>query len=278
MKARELGIGGKQKIYKMSFSEPTTKLKIGSPIEFQNFQVGYITEIEDNYSKKKDTIQSSVYALLNIEAFTTEDLNSSQIEQTLPKLVQKGLKARLSKPIPVIGSQFIELIFDNSKEAMITKKNGYKILPTVTNQVEDDIMKQVKAVLAKLENLPLESLLNSANGLINENRKHISNLIKDLDKTVKEFNYTVKNMNKTVDNINRFTANEEFNKLPINLNQTLKELEYTLQTQSNDYSGDSQFADQLSITLKAVSEAAKSFDKTNKMLDRKANALVIGDE
>ena len=81
-----------------------------------------------------------------------------------------------------------------------------------------------------------------------------------------------------VKNLNIFTANEEFNRLPENLNQTLQELENTLQTLSNDYSGDSQFADQLSITLKAVSEAAKSFDKTNKMLDRKANALVIGDE
>jgi hypothetical protein len=32
------------------------------------------------------------------------------------------------------------------------------------------------------------------------------------------------------------------------------------------------------VALKAISEASKSFDKTNKMLDRKANALVVGDK
>jgi paraquat-inducible protein B len=139
-------------------------------------------------------------------------------------------------------------------------------------------MGQVKGLLTKLQNLPLENLLNSANSLVDENRKPINSLIKNLDKTVKSFNSTVNNLNKTVDNLNSFTSNREFNQLPENLNSTLQELESALQKFSNDYSGDSQFADQLSITLKAVSEAAKSFDKTNKMLDRKANALVIGDE
>jgi paraquat-inducible protein B len=271
MKAKQLGIGGEQRVYKLSFCEPTTKLKIGSPVEFKGFQVGYVTQIEDRYSDKNRTITSSVYTLLNIEAFTSEDLNRSQREQILPRLVKRGLKAKLSTPMPVIGSQFIELIFDNSKKATIVKQDEYEILPTISNKLEYDIMEQVKGVLTKLENLPLEKLLDSANSLVDENRKPINNLIKSLDKTVKSFNTTVKNLN-------IFTANEEFNRLPENLNQTLQELENTLQTLSNDYSGDSQFADQLSITLKAVSEAAKSFDKTNKMLDRKANALVIGDE
>ncbi len=278
LKAKQLGIGGEQRVYKLSFLESTTKLKVGTPVEFHGFQVGYITQIEDRYSNGERTIISDVYTLLNIEAFTNQDLNQSQREQIIPKLVEKGLKARLSTPIPVVGSQFIELIFDNRKKSTIVKQGEYEILPTVPKEEGEDIMKQVKAILTKLENLPLKKLLNSANGLVNENRKPITSLLKNLDKTVKSFNTTVKNLNKTVDNLNNFTANEEFYRLPENLNQTLQELEYTLQTLSNDYSGDSQFADQLSITLKAVSEAAKSFDKTNKMLDRKANALVIGDE
>jgi len=271
MKAKQLGIGGEERVYKMSFNQPVTKLKVGTPIEFKGFQVGYITQIEDRYNDKNQTITSDVYTLLNIEAFTNRELNSTEQKQIVPKLVQKGLKARLSTPMPVIGSQFIELVFDKRQKGAIIKNGEYEILPTISNEREEDIMGQVKALLTKLQNLPLENLLNSANSLVNESRKPLNHLIKDLDKTVKSFNKSVKNLNK-------FTSDKEFTELPQNLNATLQELEYTLQKLSNDYSGDSQFADQLSITLKAVSEAAKSFDKTNKMLDRKANALVIGDE
>ncbi|NEW60779.1 MCE family protein, partial [Sulfurovum sp. bin170] len=271
MRAKQLGVGGEERVYKLSFNEPTTKIKVGSPVEFKGFQVGHITQIEDSYDEKNQTVKSDISALLNIEAFTTKELNTTQKEKILPRLVQEGLKAKLSTPMPIIGSQFIELVFDKRKKGVIVKSGEYEILPTISNDIEEDIVGQVKSLLTKLQNLPLENLLNSADSLVEENRKPINSFIKNLDKTVN-------NLNKTINNLNSFTSNREFKQLPENLNRSLQELEFALQKLSNDYSGDSQFADQLSITLKAVSEAAKSFDKTNKMLDRKANALVIGDE
>ncbi len=51
-----------------------------------------------------------------------------------------------------------------------------------------------------------------------------------------------------------------------------------MQRLTYEYGGDSRFADQISMTLKAVMEASESFDKTNKMLERNANALVVGDD
>jgi paraquat-inducible protein B len=285
MKAKQLGVGGEERVYQLSFTEPTDKLKIGSSIEFQGFQVGHITQIEDRYDTKTKTLKSDIYALLNIEAFSTKELNSSQKEKILPKLIAEGLKAKLSTPLPVIGSQFIELVFDKSKRGVIGKQGKYSLLPTIINQPTEDIMGQVQAFLTKLQNLPLKNLLLSANGLINENRKPITKLLKDLDKTVLNLNGTVEslatNLNTTVDNLNTFTSDEEFKQLPQSLNSSLYELEQTLKELkklSHDYSGDSKFADQLSVTFKEVSEAAQAFEKINQMLDRNANALVIGDD
>lgn len=285
MRAKQLGVGGEEKSYQLRFSEPTNKLKVGSPIEFQGFQVGHVTQIEDRFDEEKQTLRSDIFALINIEAFSTKELNITQKEQVLPRLVANGLKAKLSAPLPVIGSQFIELIFDKQQAGTIVKGEEYEILPTITNKPTEDIMKQVQSFLTKLQNLPLENLLLSANGLVNENRKPLTKLLKDLDKTVLNLNSTVENLagnlNTTVNNLNSFTSNEEFTQLPQSLNSSLYELEQTLkdlQKLSHDYSGDSKFADQLSVTFKEVSEAAQAFEKINQMLDRNANALVIGDD
>jgi paraquat-inducible protein B len=174
----------------------------------------------------------------------------------------------------MIGSQYIELLFQKDKKARVIKDGEYELLPTAESGAKESITDRVNALLAKLQNLPLEKLLLSLDGLVNENREPIGKVIKNLDKTIINFN-------KTVNNLNSFTAQNEFNQLPKNLNSSLKELESTLinlQQLSSDYSGDSKFADQLSVTLKSVSEASNSFDKINKMLDRNANALVVGDD
>ena len=172
-------------------------------------------------------------------------------------------------------------------------------------------MTQVTDILDKLQKLPLEDLLLSATALINENREPINTLLLNADQTVlgiersvndlniltsqEEFinlpksiellivdlDYTIANFNTTVDNLNSLSSDQALHALPQNINSAILELENslrTLQVVAQQYGGDSKFSDQLSVTLKAVSEAAISFDKTNKMLDRNANALVVGDE
>ena len=305
MKSKHLGFGGEDKVYKVIFKEPIKSLQIGSPIEFQGFQVGNIIDINSKYSAKKRKVENEVYLLIHQDAFT---------KTKLEKLVEQGLKVKLATTLPVIGAQYIELLFDNSRVATIHKKDGYDILPTIRSHEEsplDNIMTQVTDILDKLQKLPLENLLLSATALINENREPINTLLLNADQTVlglersvndlniltsqEEFinlpksiellivdlDYTIANFNTTVDNLNSLSSDQALHALPQNINSAILELENslrTLQVVAQQYGGDSKFSDQLSVTLKAVSEAAISFDKTNKMLDRNANALVVGDE
>jgi len=273
MRSKQLGLGGESHVYKVTFKEPTTKLQVGSPVEFQGFQVGYITEIEDRYLKEEQRVESHVYLLLYTDAFM-QISHVEEDEKVIPALVKKGLKAKLSSSLPIIGTQFVELLFDPKHPAQIMQEGAYEVLPTIHTPKTDSIMDQVQGVLKKLQNLPLEQLLNSVNGLVDDNRKPINTLIKTMEKTVK-------NLNTSINNLNHLTANQALDEIPENINRSLLEVESTLQALqkfANEYGGDSKFADQISVTLKAVTEASRSFDKTNKMLDRKANALVVGDE
>ncbi len=270
LRSKQLGIGGESHTYKVRFAESSTKLNVGAPIEFQGFQVGYVTEIENEY--KEGNIISDIYMLLYTDAFKLMDQDENNNE-IIPKLVHKGLKAKLSTTLPVVGSQFIELLFTKTSGEII-QEGSYELLPTIKNKKEKSIITQTQQLLEKLQKLPLEPLLNSMTAMIEENRRPTNKLIKRLEQTVANFNTTINHLNK-------ITANEDLQSIPSNINTTLIELENTLrdiQRLTYEYGGDSKFADQVSLTLKAVMEASESFDKTNKMLERNANALVVGDD
>ena len=274
LKTKQLGSDSEYITYILKFNEPTTNLQIGSPIKFQGFEVGYITDIEDKYNENNKTVDTTVYALIKADAFNNIEDSSMDKDRVISKLVQYGLKARLKESIPLVGTQYIELVFDTKHKAHIVKGDRYDIFPTITTPQQKGIMNNLNSLIVKLQKLPLENLLNAYTDLAKENKKPIKSLINSL-------NIAVKNLNRTITNLNKFTSQKEFNQLPKSLNSSLKEVEKTLidlQRLTQEYGADSKFADQLSITLKAVTEASKSFDKTNKMLDRNANALVVGDE
>jgi paraquat-inducible protein B len=310
VKSKHLGFGGEDKIYKITFNIPTKSLKIGAPIEFQGFQVGQITDIKSHYVAKTRKIKSEIYLMLHQDSFSNTKLK---------KLVKEGLKVKLATSLPVVGSQYLQLVFDKSYPATIKHEEGCDTLPVLNHrETSPDIMAQISSLLEKLEQLPLENLLLSVTNLVNENREPIGTLLSNMDRAVLDIDQTVlgaersvndlnvltsqeefinlpktlenliynldstiSSFNITVDNLNNFSSSQELHALPQNLNQAIFELENTLrniQILSQEYGGDSKFADQLSVTLKAISEASESFDKTNKMLDRNANALVVGDE
>ncbi len=124
-----------------------------------------------------------------------------------------------------------------------------------------------------MRELPLKEILKSTQNLIDENREPINNLIKHMDGVIKRFAKSVKD-------INRFTSSQDFLNISANINNLLGELEMTLldiQKLTREYGEDSKFGDQLSLTLESISEASRSFDKTNRILQRNPNALLVGD-
>ena len=315
VKSKHLGFGGEDKIYKVNFTTPTKNLKIGAPVEFQGFQVGHITDILSHYATKSRTVKSEVYILIHKDAFSNTKLKKlvdkglkAQLATSLPVVGSQYIELKFDKSYHATTKH--ATIKKEGNYDVLPTLNHTKTSP--------DIMAQVSSLLDKLEKLPLENLLISVTNLVNENREPINRLLSNMDNTLlgvdktisgldrsvddlnvltsqEEFinlprtlenliynlDTTIASFNITVDNLNNFSSNQELHALPQNLNQAIFELENTLrniQILSQEYGGDSKFADQLSVTLKAISEASTSFDKTNKMLDRNANALVVGDE
>ena len=199
----------------------------------------------------------------------------------IASLVKHGLKAQLNSTIPIVGSQFIDLVFKRDKNNKLISQNEFTLFPTIVKVKEPTILDEVKKVLVKIEKLKLEKLLASATDIIDENREPLTYLWEDIHATIQNFNSTIDNINITISNVNNLTQQEALQQLPQDIEIALNQLTSTLeeiQTLSKDYNANSIFASELSITLKELSMMAESMGSISRKLERKTNALLLGDE
>ena len=266
MKSKHLMTGAKDKVYKFVFEDDITKIEINSPIEFQGFQVGYIIDIESHFQEHNQNIHSEVYGIIHTQAFANTQ-TGTEGETVIENLVKEGLKAKLNIHLPVIGSQFVDLVFDKNTTASLIPKEHYALFPTTQQKKEAGIMDEVKKLIVKLEKLPLENLLLSATKLMDDSNPNIQVLLKDLDTTVK--------------GIHTLTSSTSLHQLPKDLSATIQTLEQTLkefQNLAQGYNADSKFSAELSLTLKELSLAAESIERVSRKLEKKPNALLLGDD
>jgi len=272
MKAKHLMTGAQEKVYAFNFKEEH-KLEIGSPIEFNGFQVGYVTDIQNKFILSTKKVNSKIFAILYTKAFTNS-AKESDGAKVIKKLVEHGLRASIEATLPVIGSDFINLTFDNTQSRTIDNNTTYPLFPTIKKEESSNLLHEVEALVVKIEKLPLENVLISATKLLDDNNKPIQNLLKDLRKTINNFNITVNNMNK-------FTEQESLQKLPEELTITMHDLSNTLQRVqelTQEYGADSTFAAELALTLKELTLTAESMGRISLKLEKKPNILILGDD
>ena len=290
-KSKQLMDGEENQIYTFVFKNRQHKLEIGSPVEFQGFQVGYVTDIENHFSDNNKRIESKIYALLYTSAFKSREDNNGSF--AIERLVSKGLKATLNQALPLVGAEYIDLLFDTHKKAKLVNGGDYIRFPTQTKKrTSNHLLNQVEALITKLINLPLEKLLLSATAIIDDNRKPMKKVLTDIDKIIvksdkpiakilKSLEKIMKNVNKTVNELNNLTQNKDLQQLPQSVNHSLQELETTLaefQTFAQGYNANSQFSAELSATLLELSLAAESIERVSRKLERKPNSLLLGDD
>jgi paraquat-inducible protein B len=273
MKEKHLMRGIDNKIYKFNFKNSINKLDVGSPVEFNGFQVGYVTDIDSHFDETNQSIKSDVYAIIHTKAFSSES-GKKEGSKMLEELVHNGLKAQLNSNIPMVGSKFIDLVFKADKNNTLVVDNNFTCFPTIETREDSSIMDEVKNVLVKIEKLKLEKLLDSATTLLDQNQKPVHDILKDLRKTINHFDRSIKDLNK-------ITKQDSLKQLPEDIQTTLTQLTATLeevQRLSKDYNADSIFASELSITLKELTATAESMGIISHKLERKPNALLLGDD
>ena len=255
--------------FKLRTEESISNLKSGSVVRFDGFDIGKVRDIQLSYNKREHKMFGEV--LLDIDTSVFEDKNerdSSGVDN-LYQAVEEGLRAKVSALDPITGMLFIDLTFvHHDGNGTVIHDGKYARIP-MASQSSRDIMTSITQILDKLNNLPLEKLLENVNKIVEESGKPIENanvLLVDLQKTVKD--------------INKLTSKKSFEVLPDELSKALKEMTRTLKSTEKvvkGYDSDSLVKQQLTQTLQILTKTSQEMQVFLRMLNRKPNSLIFGD-
>lgn len=276
--------------YVLHFDESLRGLSIGSPVEYQGVKVGHVADI--TIENNPETGQLNTPVLIFLEP---QSMGSGKREEVLQSLldraIARGLRARLQVSSWLTGQLFIELIVsEEAAYASINPGQPYPEFPTTPSPM-GEIMNNLSALMERIEKLPLEGLLASAEALL-----------RDLDSLVRSpaddelgeqpqlrreqlqnapVQQLLVKVNHALDGINPILHSDKTQALPQQLSSSISRLESTLKSVKQLLEGDkarSPLYYELSTALKELTRAARSLGRLSETLDEKPNALIFGND
>ena len=225
-------------------------LNTGDFVKFKGFKIGYIKNINSYFDIKTCKIVSDVLIKLDLGAFGNNDIR---------KLLNKGIKAYVNNPLPVINDAYISFMFDNKKDKYEKEDNAF-VIPVIKKK-KISLMVKVNKFLDKLNSLPLRKSLDNLNTLISKTTPNLNKMFKSVTKTSDALRIVLNDNNK-----NMQITFKNINNLSKNLNYLIK-----------SYNKNSIFYDRASKTLNDLDKTLLNLNQFIDKLDKKPNSLIFGD-
>lgn len=244
--------------YVMFFKDSVRGLQPGAPVEFRGIRLGTVGKvpffIPGLHQRLSDDYRIPVQIRIEPERLVNQLGGDPDIRSHLDTLIERGLRGSLKSGNLVTGALYIDLDFYPKAEprGKFREFGGYEIIPTVSGGLAQ-IQQRLMDALDKINNLPINPLIEQATNSLAESQK------------------TMKHVQATLDNLNKITGSQSMQDLPADMQKTLRELNRSMQgfqpgsAAYNKMVGDMQRLDQVLRELQPVL----------KTLNNKSNALVF---
>jgi paraquat-inducible protein B len=274
----------------MYFDGSVKGLSVGAPVLFQGVQIGSVKSIILEVDPAGMQLQIPVVIEYEPDKFhivTGGQHMPRDPRKTIPKLIEKGLRAVLGTQSFITGQLVIEIGFypDSSVCYAPAKQDrvyrDYIVIPTCKSTTERLMDALEKLDLAKLEQ-HLESTLAGVDKLVNNPDLAVS--IRALKGTLEDARKLVKNVDRQVDPLSKDLKKtvKEFGKLATNLDTQVKgvasSFEQTMAKARGFLSEDSPLIVDLENTLKEISAMSRSLRHFSSYLEEHPEVLIRGKE
>jgi paraquat-inducible protein B len=290
--AASLVVFGSGKFFKktikcvMYFDGSVKGLSVGAPVLFQGVQIGSVASIVLEVDPTKMQLQIPVVIEYEPEKFQVAG-GARKVprdpRKTIPKLIERGLRAVLTTQSYITGQLAIEIGFYPDTPVILRKEAGeYKeyieipTIPSTTQKLADalkkldlgELEKHLESALdgiAKLANNPnlpasiqgLKETLQDARKLVARVDRQVDPLTKESKKTVKDFGELARNLNGRVSGM-------------------ASGLDKTLSAARGVVSQDSPLIVDLQSTLQEISRMSRSLRQLADYLDQHPESLIRG--
>ncbi|MHC5066586.1 MAG: PqiB family protein, partial [Planctomycetota bacterium] len=156
-------------------------LRPGAPLTFMGIKIGEVSKVNLQFDANLDELL--VLVTLQIEPENIGGIegarSNERARRELDEMIQRGLRAQLQTGSLITGELLVELDFHPDEPAKLYGHDSHPELPTIPSTLEG-LTEKVDRVLAKIEGLPLESLIANADTLVQD----IQSLVTDVDQRV----------------------------------------------------------------------------------------------
>lgn len=252
--------------YVMLVDDTVRGLSRGAPVEYRGVRVGTVVSVPWHFTAPQpDSLtQFAIPVLIRIEPQrldsnqdVNEDVDDQEVRDRFETMFSEyGLRATLKAGNLLTGALFVDLNFDDDASAYKALKfDGKPVFPTVSGGFAQ-IEQKVSSLLDKLNNLQVEPILTR------------------LDQTMQTSQQTLEQVRQIAESVNGIVSDPATQQLPGSINDTLKELQGTLDGFSSGSSGYRQLND----TLKQLEVLMRDLQPVAKTLSEKPNALIFDRE
>ncbi|KAA0017880.1 intermembrane transport protein PqiB [Salinicola corii] len=252
--------------YALLVDDTVRGLSRGAPVEYRGVRVGTVVSVPWHFTAPQpDTLtQFAIPVLIRIEPQRLEsnedvndDIDDQEVRERFETMFKKyGLRATLKAGNLLTGALFVDLNFSQDAEPYKSMTfDGKPVFPTVSGGFAQ-IEQKISNLLDKLNGLQVEPILDS------------------LDQTMQTSQQTLEEVRQIAESVNAIVSDPATQQLPGSLNDTLQELQNTL----NGFSSGSSGYRQLNDTLKQLEILMRDLQPVAKTLREQPNALIFDRE
>jgi len=244
--------------YLMFFKDSIRGLQPGAPVEFRGIRLGTVSKVPFFASGMRQALNDDyripILVRIEPERIANQLGEDPDLTTHLNELLKRGLRGSLKTGNLVTGALYVDLDFYNNVPPVTGMREfgGYPIIPTVSGGLAQ-IQQRLMETLDKINNLPLNPMVEQAT------------------KTLSESQQTLKRLQTTLDSLNKLTASQSMQQLPTDMQSTLRELNRSMQ----GFQPGSAAYNKMVTDMQRLDQVLRELQPVLKTLNEKSNALVF---
>jgi paraquat-inducible protein B len=258
------------------FTGSVNGLNPGAPVKFKGVEVGSVKRIQVLFEQTAAEVRIPVFIELDADKLARAGVHAEFTPESIHRAIDQGLRGRLEPQSLVTGLLFVNLDYMPDTEAhFVGAAGGLPEIPTVPQQIEE-ATEVVKQIVARLGELDLKALVESATGTLDALRDlagsdEARRTVVSLDETLLSLRELSKTLETTIGPLGKSlkTTADQTQHLEKQLSETLGAVQQLVKPGSP-------ITQQLSTALQDVSAAARSLRQLADSLERNPGAIVRG--